>query len=63
VPLVHDSEHWVSAQSLLDAGRALARIGMRGEAAKLYSEVLDRYSYSAVAVEAQEELDQLAAKK
>lgn len=63
VPLVHDSEHWISAQCLLEAGRALARIGMRGDAAKLYSEVLDRYSYSAAASEAREELDQLAAKQ
>jgi tetratricopeptide (TPR) repeat protein len=62
VPLVHDSEHWVSAQCLLDAGRSLARIGMRGDAAKLYSEILDRYSYAAVATEAREELDQLATK-
>lgn len=61
VPLIHDSENPVSALSLLSAGRALSRIGLQGDAAQLYSEVLSRYSYAAVAGEAREELEQLAA--
>jgi tetratricopeptide (TPR) repeat protein len=61
VPLIHDSEHPLSAECLLEAGRALTRIGLRGEATKLYSEILDRYSYAAVVGEARAELDQLTA--
>lgn len=62
VPLIHDSENPVSALSLLSAGRALARIGLQKDAAQLYSEILSRYSYAAVAGEARNELDQLATK-
>jgi len=63
VPLIHDSEHPLSAESMIEAGRALARIGLHIEAATLYSEILDRYSYAAIAGEAREELAQLAAQK
>lgn len=61
VPLVHDSDHPISSECLLEAGRALTRIGMRGEAAQLYSEILERYSESAVSGTAREELDALSA--
>ncbi|MDA1162714.1 MAG: tetratricopeptide repeat protein [Planctomycetota bacterium] len=63
VPLVHDSEHPVSAQCLLDAGRALNRIGMREEAARLYNEIIDRYGSASVVEEARGELQQLIDKK
>lgn len=59
VPLIHDSEHPISSECLLEAGRSLTRIGMRGEAAQLYSEILERYSDSAVSATAREELDEL----
>ncbi|MGZ0171823.1 MAG: tetratricopeptide repeat protein [Planctomycetales bacterium] len=62
VPLIHDSEHPLSAQCLLETGRALGRIGLRGDAAKLYSEIIERYSYAAASRQAREELDQLTAK-
>tara|TARA_R110002072_G_scaffold173600_2_gene328336 strand:+ start:120613 stop:121644 length:1032 start_codon:yes stop_codon:yes gene_type:complete len=61
VPLVYDSEHPLSAESMLEAGRSLTRIGLRNDAAKLYSEVLDRYAYAAVSETARQELTQLAA--
>lgn len=61
VPLIHDSEHPISAESLLLAGQALTRIGLRKDAAKLYSEVLDRYAYAAASTQARKALDQLAA--
>lgn len=60
VPLVYDSEHPVSAECMVEAGRALTRIGLRNDAAKLYSEVLDRYAYAAVSEAARNELNQLA---
>jgi tetratricopeptide (TPR) repeat protein len=61
VPLVYDSEHPLSAESMVEAGRALTRIGLRNDAAKLFSEVLDRYAYAVVSEAAREELSQLAA--
>lgn len=59
VPLLYQSEHPVSSESLLEAGRALTRIGMRAEAARLYAEILDRHPHAAVSGEAREELDQI----
>jgi hypothetical protein len=47
---------------MVEAGRALTRIGLRNDAAKLYAEVLDRYAYAAVSKDARQELNQLAAK-
>ena len=61
VPLVYDSEHPLSAECMVEAGRALTRIGLQKDAAKLYSEVLDRYAYAAVSKDARQELNQLAA--
>jgi tetratricopeptide (TPR) repeat protein len=61
VPLIHDSEHPISAESLLLAGQALTKIGLRKDAAKLYAEILDRYAYAAVSSEARTALDQLTA--
>ena len=61
VPLIHDSEHPISAESLLLAGQALTKIGLRKDAAKLYAEILDRYVYAAVSSEARTALDQLTA--
>jgi hypothetical protein len=63
IPLVYDSEHPLSAESMVEAGRALTSIGLRNDAAKLYSEVLDRYDYAAVSKDARKELNQLAANK
>ncbi len=60
VPLVYDSEHPLSAECMIEAGRALTRIGLRKDAAKLYSEVLDRYAYAAVSNDARQALSQLA---
>lgn len=60
VPLVYDSEHPLSAECMIEAGRALTRIGLRKDAAKLYSEVLDRYAYAVVSKDARQELSQLA---
>ena len=62
VPLVYDSEHPLCAESMVEAARALTRIGLRNDAAKLYSEVLDRYDYAAVSEAARQELNQLAAR-
>ena len=62
VPLVYDSEHPLSAESMVEAGRALTRIGLRKDAAKLYSEVLDRYAYASISEDARQELSQLTAR-
>lgn len=61
VPLVHDSDHPISAQSMLAAGQALARIGMQAEAAGLYSEILTRYKHTSSAAVARQELNRITA--
>jgi hypothetical protein len=61
VPLVHDSEHPLSSDCLLEAGRSLTRIGLRNDAAKLYAEILDRYAYASASTQARKALDQLSA--
>jgi hypothetical protein len=62
VPLIHDSEHPISAESLLLAGQALTKIGLRKDAARLYVEILDRYAYAAASTRARNALDQLTTK-
>jgi hypothetical protein len=60
--LIHDSEHPISAESLLLAGQALTKIGLRKDAARLYVEILDRYAYAAASTRARNALDQLTTK-
>lgn len=59
LPLVYQSDHPLTAEACFEAGQSLARIGQTAEAARLYREVTDRFSWTTAARSAAEALEEL----
>jgi len=62
LPLVHDSDHPLTAQAMFNAARALEQIGFRSQATLLDQEVTDRYAWSPAAKLSQQALRKPVAK-